>query len=75
MLQKRMKPESRGTIVGLTGVVFGIGIGSHVILIGKLYDNWSHKGAFAFLFFEIFVYWVALGIFIFYRKYYKKYSD
>jgi len=75
MLQKRMKPDSRGTIVGITGVVFGLGIGSHAALFGHLYDKWSHKGAFAIVFTEIFVYWVALGIFVSYRKFYKNYKD
>jgi hypothetical protein len=70
-----MKPESRGVIVGLTGLIIGLGVGFHFILIGYLYDNWSHKGSFSIVFFEIFIYWIGLGIFIIYRKFYKKYND
>ena len=56
-------------------MVFGLGIGSHAGLFGHLYDKWSHKGAFAVVFGETFVYWVALTIFIGYRKFIKKYKD
>ena len=67
MLQKRMQPDSRGTIVSFQGVTFGLGIGIHKVLVGKLYDGWSHKGAFAIVFCEVAVYWVSLGFFIVYR--------
>tara|TARA_B110000285_G_C15066934_1_gene585674 strand:+ start:1072 stop:1431 length:360 start_codon:yes stop_codon:yes gene_type:complete len=68
MLQKKMQPDSRGTIIGLQGITIAAGMGISIATIGRVYDDVGHRHAFAIPFVAFFLYWVALTILIIYRK-------
>jgi predicted MFS family arabinose efflux permease len=74
MIQSKMQPDSRGTIIGIQGITIGFGIGTLLTVMGRVYDDIGKQHAFAIPFICCAVYWFALLIFIIYRKA-KGYSD
>jgi hypothetical protein len=74
MIQRKMKADSVGIIIGIQGLSMALSLGIFVPLIGFLYDTFGRNVAFLMPLSFLTPYVISLFVLIIYRRN-KKYDD